>query len=292
MVSRQYKEFLNIKWPDYYDDDWDIFQENVRKFHRSVDYLIPETIFSRIIVSDVSIEVTNPEKTKSNDALLYIHGGGFIMGCPEGSRDIVSFICDKISLKGYSPDYRLAPQHPFPSALDDCYTAYLYILEKHKTNNVFVMGDSAGANLALALVQKLIDESRQLPSKVVVLSPPTDFTKSNTFENCELDHITGNLDVNQIIEWYAPGQDLKNPLLSPIYSELNKFPPTYISVGTDEVLFQESMHLYYKMKKAAVGISLEVGTGLCHCYPAYLRYFPEAVEACEKIIKFLMEEQE
>lgn len=290
MVSREYNDFLNIKWPDFYNENWDIFQENVRKYQRSFNNLIPEIRFDKITISNTNVELTFPGKVKSNDVLLYIHGGGFIMGCPEGVRDIVSFFCNKMGIKGYSPDYRLAPQYAFPAALEDCYNTYIHLLDNHVKSKIYVMGDSAGANLALALVQKLIEEGKKLPCKIVVLSPPTDLTEPNIFDNSELDIITGNLDIKQIMEWYAPGEDLRNPLLSPIYASLDNFPPIYISAGTDEVLFQDSMKLYYEMKKRNIAVNLDIGIGLCHCYPVYLRYFPEAKSACENIIKFLMEE--
>lgn len=289
MVSKQYEEYYNRPWPyEYISNDLDDCRKQDREYLESLPMLFDDIDVSTVVINGVEVEKTTVNNLANNDVLIHIHGGAFMLGCPAATRDFVTFINHQMRITGYSIDYRLAPENKFPIPLEDCYQAYTGILETLPQNSkVFVSGDSAGATLVLTLVQLLKQRSQRLPDKIVVLSPSASFDSFYRHQLEDLDKITGYLNVDEIYQMYCPDTDRKDPLISPLFSDFSVYPKVYLSTGTDETLFNDSIELYFAMKRKHVDVEFNIGVGLCHTYPAYVRYFPEAVSETYRIIEFL-----
>ena len=222
--------------------------------------------------------------------ILYCHGGGYTSGNLGYSRPLASKLSNVTGWETLCFEYRLAPEHPFPAAVDDARRAWDYLMYLgYGARDVVVAGDSAGGNLALVLCHQLKEAGRQLPGRLVLMSPWTDMTASGRSytQRAELDP-TITLDyVRAVREVYAGGQELASPLLSPLFGNFEGFPPTLIQVGSNEILFSDSLRLRERMQTANVHCRLEVFSDMWHVF----QMFPvrKATLAMESIGNFLLE---
>ena len=185
-------------------------------------------------------------------------------------------------------NYRLAPEHPWPAALEDGLKAWDRLMFLgYGAKNVIVAGDSAGGNLALCLTLKLKEEGRILPGGLVLLSPWTDLTASGkSYQSREaVDPILNREYLERMTDNYAAGQDLKDPYISPLFGDPAGFPPVYIQVGDNEMLLSDSTSLYKKLRKAGVSAGIDVYKGMWHVFQ--MSPFKTAWEAMEKIAEFI-----
>lgn len=227
----------------------------------------------------------NPE----NKAILYFHGGMYTLGSPQGHRQhVVKFVVGS-SLNALVFDYRLAPENQFPAALDDAMAAYIYLLEKgFDHQNVVFAGDSAGGGLCLATLLAIKDKSLPLPAAAAVLSPWTDLTLSGKsyIDNANV-CLSPEGSAQHCSVLYAGETDRKNPFVSPLFGDLAGLPPIHISAGSNEILLDDSIAFADKARKAGVDITLEVGEGMCHCYPAFGNMFQESKKTLNNICMHL-----
>ncbi len=234
-------------------------------------------------------EYVFPENRNKDKIILYFHGGMYVCGSPKGHRmHVVKFATG--SRKGaYVFDYRLAPEHTFPAALDDSIAAYNALLEAgYQPKNISFAGDSAGGGLCLAALLAIKDKGMELPEKAAVLSPWTDLALTGesyrtNIKSCLSPHGSAQ----NCSRFYAGDNDSKNPYVSPLYGDLEGLPPIKIYAGEKEILRDDSIRFYEKAKDAGVDVSLTVGKGMCHCYPAFSPMFSEAKAAMEDICSFL-----
>ena len=187
----------------------------------------------------------------SRHIILYCHGGGYSTGSCMYARTLTTKLASITSMDVLSFDYRLAPEHPYPAALEDVMEAWNYLmLMGYGAKDVFVAGDSAGGNLALALGLQLQKEGRRLPGGFFLMSPWTDLTSQGESHTtrAEVDPVLDKEYLEEMIHNYVPeGEALDNPMISPLFGEFKDFPPTYIQVGNCEVLLSDSQHLQKKM---------------------------------------------
>ncbi|MEA4933857.1 MAG: alpha/beta hydrolase [Lawsonibacter sp.] len=223
--------------------------------------------------------------------VLYCHGGGYTSGSLGYSRPLASKLSHCTGWDTLCFEYRLAPEHPFPAAVDDAMAAWDYLMyQGYGARDVVVVGDSAGGNLALVLCHRLKASGRSLPARLVLLSPWTDMTASGKSytERAPLDP-TLTLDYIKAVRGvYAGGQDLSSPLLSPLFGPFSGFPPTLIQVGSNEILLSDSIRLRDRMRAAQVPCRFEVWNDMWHVFQMYP--FPRAAQAVEHIGKFLLEQ--
>lgn len=223
-------------------------------------------------------------------AVLYCHGGGYTSGNLGYSRILASKLSNVTGWQVLSFEYRLAPEHPYPAAVEDAMKAWDYLMyQGYGARDVVVAGDSAGGNLALVLTQLLKKAGRRLPRALILLSPWTDMTASGKSYQ-EREAIDPVLTLNYIYavrDAYARGQDLSDPCLSPLFGDFTSFPPTLIQAGTNEILLSDSVRLRDRLIQAAVPCRLEVWSDLWHVF----QMFPikKAGEAMESIGRFLLE---
>ena len=166
--------------------------------------------------------------------ILYCHGGGYSTGSTVYARTLTKKLAESTSMDVFAFNYRLAPEHPYPAATDDALKAWNYLMYLgYGARDVIVAGDSAGGNLALSLTLRLKEQERLLPRGLVLLSPWTDLTKSGkSYESRkEVDPVLDHEYLDRMIENYAGGQALSNPLISPLFGNFKGFPPTYIQVA-------------------------------------------------------------
>ena len=220
--------------------------------------------------------------------ILYCHGGGYSTGSSLYARTLTGKLAMSTSMDVLSFDYRLAPEHPYPAATQDAMRVWNYLmLLGYGARDIILAGDSAGGNLALSLTLKLKEEGRLLPRGLVLMSPWTDLTSSGKSHDskAEIDPVLNASYLAEMIRNYASGQDLENPLISPLFGSYEGFPPTYIQVGGNEILMDDSVMLYKKLLKANVSVKLDVFKGMWHVFQ--MSPFKTAYEAMDKNAEFI-----
>lgn len=201
--------------------------------------------------------------------LLHCHGGGYSTGSRIYARTLTAKLAESTSMDVLCFDYRLAPEHPYPAAAEDAMKVWNYLmLLGYGARNIILTGDSAGGNLALSLTLKLKQEGRLLPRGLVLMSPWTDLTSSGqSFESkAELDPVLNKAYIDRMVEAYAGGQELKNPLVSPLFGDFEGFPPTYIQVGENEILLSDSERLHQAFVDANVSVRMDMYPGMWHVF--------------------------
>ncbi|MCR5041584.1 MAG: alpha/beta hydrolase [Clostridia bacterium] len=259
--------------------------------------------FKKIDVEGVPTEVFAPKKNKSDKAVLVIHGGAYI------SRMMFYY---RLSNKSYSKasgggtvvhfDYRCAPEHVYPAALDDTEKVWNWLISQgYKEENIVTVGDSAGGHLTMDLLLRLRDSGRRMPNASVLMSPWIDMTASGDsyVYNYKVDPVFGIKGVtpskeevrellaqSELYMWLGDN-DRNDPYISPALAEYDKsFPALFVTVGGDEMLLSEAQTLVKKFRDAGLEADLLVGEGMFHAYPVY-RIFPEAREAHRQISAFI-----
>lgn len=221
--------------------------------------------------------------------ILHCHGGGYSTGSSTYARTITAKLATTTGMDVVSFDYRLAPEFPYPAALQDAIKIWDYLMYLgYGANDVIVTGDSAGGNLALALTLKLKEEKRILPRGLILMSPWTDLTSSgDSFtDKAEVDPVLNAAYIQRMVDAYAGNYDLNEPLISPLFGSFKDFPPTYIQVGENEILLSDSVRLYRRMKKYGVDVTYEEFPGMWHVFQ--MSPFKTANEAMDKIADFIL----
>lgn len=226
--------------------------------------------YTPVTVEDMNCEwvrVTRAHMKKY--VILYCHGGGYSTGSTVYARTLTKKLAESTSMDVFAFNYRLAPEHPYPAATEDALKAWNYLMYLgYGARDVIVAGDSAGGNLALSLTLRLKEQERLLPRGLVLLSPWTDLTKSGkSYESRkEVDPVLDHEYLDRMIENYAGGQELSNPLISPLFGSFKGFPPTYIQVGDNEILLSDATLLHKKLLKENVSAHLDVYKGMWHVF--------------------------
>lgn len=222
-------------------------------------------------------------------AMLYFHGGMYVTGSPQSHRPHVYKFVNGSGINALVFDYRLAPEHPFPAATDDALSAYKYLLEQgFNPENIVFAGDSAGAGLCLATLLVLKDNGIALPAAAAVLSPWTDLMLTGKSYRTNMEKcLSPKGSAENASEFYAGGADKRNPFISPLYGDSKGLPPLHISAGTREILLDDSVRFAEKARVAGVEVTLRIGEGMCHCYPAFGNLFRESKFALDEICNHL-----
>ena len=224
-------------------------------------------------------------------AILYCHGGGYTSGNLGYSRPIASKLANVTGYEVLAFEYRLAPEHPYPAAVEDALKAWDHLMYLgYGARDVIVAGDSAGGNLALVLTHRLKAMGRRLPASLILMSPWTDMTASGKSyqERADLDPSLTLEYIQAVTAAYAKGEDLTSPYLSPLFGDFKGFPPVLIQAGTNEILLSDSVRLRDRLVASGVPCRLEVWKDMWHVF----QMFPikKANEAAESIGRFLLEQ--
>ncbi len=290
LIKRRHLFKFRLK-PEVIDENF-----QVEKFRKSVDDAsrktnrIPKDIkVVPIKVKDMYGEWIVPKNALRQKVIMYIHGGGFISGSCLTHRVHVAKFAVGSKIKALLFDYRLAPEYPYPAAVEDCVTAYLWLLEQgYSPLNIVLCGESAGATLTLATLVALRDKGIALPGGGISISPVTDLT-------CSAKSFTTNVknDIAPLNSWiiwtkyYIGDSDPELPWLSPQKADLGGLPPVLLCVGTNEIHLDDTVNFAKKAKEQGTEATLMVWEGMVHAFPIMSPLFPEAKKAMGDICSFI-----
>jgi monoterpene epsilon-lactone hydrolase len=221
---------------------------------------------------------------------LYLHGGSYNAGSIRTHRTLAANTAWAIDAKMLLIDYRLAPDHPYPAALQDASTAYQWLLTQgYQSKDIFLAGDSAGSGLALGLALRLRDQTRPLPAALVCYSPWTDLalTGESYIRNAKSDVMVSVAELRQSALLYLGATDPCTPYASPLYANARGLPPVLIQVGSDEILLADSIRWAESARAAGVEVKLEVWDGMQHEWQFAARLMPEGRQALEHVKEFI-----
>ena len=244
-------------------------------------------------VGGVPVEIVAPDRLEPSRAdalLLYFFGGGHIVGSPEEDLMIIAKLAAFIGITVYAPRYRLAPEHPYPAAVDDAAAVYAALIEKQGGGKVALAGESAGGNLTLALLQRALDRSWQLPCAVALMSPWTDLTggsdSQSTNRGCDPTYSSED-NGGAEAKAYAKGTPFTDPMISPVLrTDWSGLPPTLITTGTRDMLLSDSARMAQALRRSGVDVQLNVWEGMWHVFEAYPG-IPEAEQSLEEIADYI-----
>ncbi len=257
---------------------------------KSISGKLPKDIsVESFSINELALEWVHHKNADEDKVILYLHGGGYVAGNPESYRQLCSSISDETGARVLVPDYRLAPEHPFPAALEDALSVYAWVLEKGiSAENIFLAGDSAGGGLSLAATLALRDEGRPLPTGLILLSPWTDLTFSGKSHQTKADKAV-ILHPDNLPLWaeaYLAFADPRTPHISPAFADLTNFPPMLIQVGAEEVLLDDARMVAENAKSAGVDVTLSIYEKMWHVWQM-VGMLPEAKRAFEEICEFV-----
>ncbi len=240
-------------------------------------------------IDDMRCEWLVPSGARRDRGVLYVHGGGYVSGSCADHRGFVAKLAARTGLATLTYEYRLAPEHPFPAAVDDSIAAYRWLLATGLSpDHILVAGESAGGGLALALLLALKEAGLPLPCGAVAISPWTDLTCSG-----ESYRTKGKVSVAPAESWtvfsrhYVADNDPSNPLISPLFGDLAGLPPLLINSAVDDELFDDGESFASKARACGVEVTFRRGVGMVHCYPLLAPMFPEATQAMDEIVAFM-----
>jgi monoterpene epsilon-lactone hydrolase len=249
-----------------------------------------DVLVTDVIAGGVPAHWLTAPGTDPGRVLLFLHGGGFELGSVRSDGELAARLGRAAGMRVLFPEYRLAPEHPFPAALDDVLAAWHWLRTDQGLSaaSLAVAGDSAGGGLAVALLVATRDAGEELPAAAVLMSPTVDLTSSGASmtERADQDPISTPAMLRQFAADYLAGADPKTPLASPLFASLTGLPPLLIQVGTADLLLSDSERLAAAATHAGVDVTLQIGEGLPHVYQLLLGT-PEAAQATEQIGKFL-----
>lgn len=233
--------------------------------------------------------VTTPD-ADAQRVVLYLHGGAYVIGSMNTHRDLAGRISRAAGARVLNVDYRLAPEHPHPAAVDDATAAYQWLLGTGQDPACLaIAGDSAGGGLTLATLVALRDQKLPLPAAGVCLSPWVDLEGiGESMKGCaHLDPMVQHEHLLRMARFYLGDLDPRTPLAAPLYADLSGLPPLYIQVGTAETLLDDATRIAERARKAGVDTTLEVWDDMIHVFQAFAPMLPEGQQAIDKIGAYL-----
>lgn len=240
-----------------------------------------------VFANGVRCEWFVPDASPEDQALLYMHGGGFVFGMSSRHRALVACLAQKMHVRVLMVDYRVAPEHPFPAALDDCVTAYRWLLQQGlRAQNVVIAGDSAGGNLTLTTLMKLRDAGDPMPAAAACLSPVANFAENARLSTSFRDPLLHPKAASFYNKSYVADSDAHNPLISPVFGDWSGLPPLLIHAGEDEALRDDAVRVETLAKEAGVDARLEIYPQMWHVWQLYLA-MPQAAQSLDAIAQFL-----
>lgn len=259
----------------------------IRRLFTPLPYRVPSRV--RILPAEAGgVPGEWVEGSDTRLTMLYLHGGGYFACSPKTHRPVtVAFA--RQGFRVFAPDYRLAPEHVFPAALDDACAAYRGLLtERPSPPDIVVAGDSAGGGLALALMIAMRDAGTALPAAAALFSPWTDLaaTGESLVENDRRCAMFRGADIGTSARWYLGGADPRNPLASPLYADLSHLAPLLIHVGADEVLRDDSTRLADRARAVGVCVELKIWPVVPHAWQL-APILPEARQSIREAAAFL-----
>jgi len=241
-------------------------------------------------VAEVPVEWITAPNASEDAVLLFLHGGGYVIGSPDSHRHLVANLSEETGLQGLLVDYRLAPEDPFPAAVEDAISVYAALLTHgFEAEEIVVAGDSAGGGLVIAMMLAIRDANLPLPAAGICLSPWNDLTgTTKSLEtNASVDPTVTKESLDFFAGEYLGEEDAQNPYASPLFGDFTGLPPLLIQVGSVEVLLDDAVMLAERAKEAGVSVTLEVWDEMIHVWHRYYPVLQEAREANARIGEYV-----
>ena len=231
------------------------------------------------------------EELSAQVIVLYLHGGGYLFGSPKTHRQVLIAMAKAFQGPCYGLDYRLAPEHPFPAALEDATAAYRWLLSRHPQAQVVLAGDSAGAGLAIATAVAVRDAGLKLPKAIIGFSPYSDLavTGESVEANAKSCAMFTPRGIREAAAIYLDGADARDPRASPLYADLAGLPPMLLFASRHEILRDDTLRLADRASAAGVKVELIVRDRLPHVWPVFVGLLPEARDAFATVSAFARE---
>ncbi len=239
----------------------------------------------------LSFDVADASGTRSlppSTIVLYLHGGGYLFGSPKTHRQVLIAMAKAFQAPAYGLDYRLAPEHPFPAAVEDAAKAYEWLLMRHPQASIVLAGDSAGAGLAIATAAGVRDSGSKQPSGLVGFSPYADLavTGKSVEDNAKSCAMFTPRGIREAAAMYLAGADARDPRASPLYADLAGLPPMLLFASHHEILRDDTLRLAERAVAAGVKVELVVRDRLPHVWPVFVTLLPEARDAFATVNAF------
>lgn len=250
------------------------------------------TVVEEKEMSGVRCELTRVKNSKEDLILFVIHGGAFAFGSPRTHRNYIAHMCNLTGSIALAPDYRLTPEHYYPQPVDDCHKAYLALKEEFPKSKIWVVGDSAGGNLAAALTYRLGIRKEPSIDGLILLSPWLDLRENSKAAkiNNDKDSVFNRDDLIRFGQMYMPNNQRDHPEVSPAMIEDSSFfPPTLIQAAKNELLYHDSDQFYKNLKGAGVDVKFEEEQYLFHSWQLFPDYLKEAKASLKNIATFIQE---
>jgi len=233
-----------------------------------------------------------PPNAPADRVLLYLHGGGFVFGLSAQHLAMVAELTLQLGIRALLPDYRLAPHHPWPAALEDCLTVYRWLLRQgYPAQRIVVAGDSAGGNLTITLAMALRDAGEPLPAALACLSPVGDLSSSEERGRTFVDPVLHPRAIRRFNRSYIDGHDARHPLISPVFGDWHGLPPLLIHAGENELLREDAERMARAAQQAGAEVELAIYPWMWHVWQLNLE-LPQARDSLEKIAAFLRQHLE
>jgi acetyl esterase/lipase len=255
-----------------------------------ISFLPAQTTVKKSHFHGIPAEWVCGKNSEQDKAILYLHGGGYNSGSPNTHRELAAHISNASGATVLVPDYRLAPEHAFPAALEDAVACYRRLIREGFSNTkIAIAGDSAGGGLTLATCFFLKQNGDPLPSSLACISPWTDLEATgDSIKTLQgIDPMLNLHALRVMASNYISDHDPRLPTISPLYSDFKDFPPTLVQVGSDEILLDDSVRIAEKAREAGVDLTLKVFDDLWHVFHVFYRLMPEAKNAVKALGAFI-----
>jgi acetyl esterase/lipase len=271
------------------DTDPVLMRENMERMTGAME-LPADVATEAVLAGGVPAEWVSTPGAADDRVVLYLHGGAYVVGSVNTHRDLAGRISRASGARVLNVDYRLAPEHPHPAAVDDATAAYRWLVAGgHAASRLAIAGDSAGGGLTVATLVALRDQGQPLPSAGVCFSPWVDLegVGESMVTRAAADPMVQREHLVRMAKLYLGGLPPRTPLAAPLYADLSGLPPLYIQVGTAETLLDDSTRLAERARKAGVEVTLELWDDMIHVFQAFAMMLPEGQQAIDKIGTFL-----
>jgi len=231
-----------------------------------------------------------PENTETDRVMLYIHGGGYVAGSPAGYHGLAGNYAKLLKAKVFVPDYRLAPEHPFPAALDDVLAAYKWLLDQgHPAGSITFSGDSAGGAMVVSVMVMARDAGLPLPAGGVALSPWANLEHSGSSLDTRdgIDPTVNRTGLTLMSKAFLNGALRNSPEASPVFADVRGLPPILVHIGESEVMLSDAIRLAAHLAENRVRVTLEVWPGMFHVWHMFAAILPEGMQALQDAAAFL-----
>lgn len=248
-----------------------------------------DVVFTEVDVNGVPAEWVDAPGSSDERVILYLHGGAYVICSPRTHRRLTAALSRQAKARVLALDYRLAPENPFPGAVEDAVAGYRFLLDGGiDASRIVIAGDSAGGGLAIATLLSSRDSGLPMPAGAVVISPWTDLEldSESAVSRAALDPMIEPEHLRGQGRQYA-GHDLRNPLASPVHADLTGLPPLYVAVGGREVLLSDATRLVERAKECGVQAELDLDEEMIHVWHLFAGMMPESDEAVARVATFL-----